>query len=73
MPGAVLFPEHGAEGCLSDLRAGLAHTCNPTANLSYMAQCHRPLTDIGDGWLTRLGSPLNACLGKEGFLPIVSR
>lgn len=35
MPGAVLFPEHGAKGVPWDSRAGLAHVY--TANLNYMA------------------------------------
>lgn len=73
MPGAVLFPEHGAKGFLWDLRAGLAHACNRIANLRYVARCHEPLTGISDGCLTRPGSPLGACLEKEGFLPLVSR
>lgn len=37
-----------------------------------MAQ-HRPLTHIGDVWLTKPGSPLSACLEKEGLLPMLSR
>lgn len=73
MPGAVQFPEHGNKEFLWDLRPGLAHPCNHTANLSYMAQRHGPVTNIGDGWLTRPGSLLDACLEKEGFLPTVSR
>lgn len=56
MPSVVLFTEHEDKGFLWDLRAELAHACNRTAEVSYAAQCHRPLTGIGDGWLTRPGS-----------------
>lgn len=73
MPSVVLLPEHGAEGFLWDLRAVLAHPCNCTSNLSYMAWGHGSFTGIGDDWLTRPSLPLDVCLKKEGFLPMVSR